>query len=93
MITLKCKYYWNESQPLVSFFSLFHREWKLNLYLLTMYILYCVHPEISKCPSELPNCLAKQKQKSLTMSSITLAPLLLPFLSVGLHESGTRKAL
>ena len=50
MITL---YYWQVSQPLVSFSILFHREWKLNLYLPIMYI-YCNHPEISKSPLQLP---------------------------------------
>ena len=39
-----------------SFFSLFHSECKLILYLATMYVS-CVYPAISKSLKQLPNCL------------------------------------
>ena len=45
-----------ERDSLTSFSSLFHSEYKLILYLTTMYI-YCVYPAISKSPKHLPNCL------------------------------------
>ena len=46
-----------------------------------------VYPVISKSPRQLPNCL---KLKAFSMvSSVMQALILLPFLSVTLHESDT----
>ena len=40
----------------MSFSSLFQNEWKLIVYLTTMYV-YCVNPAISKSPKQRPNYL------------------------------------
>ena len=59
--------------------------------------LYCVYPAISKSPNELANCLKITETSVILVvfmtSSLTSALILLRFLSVALHESGTRNAL
>jgi len=51
-----------------------------------MYV-YCVYTAISKRPKQ---CCVKIAETSVVL---TMALILLPFLSVALHESGTRNAL
>ena len=65
----------------MSFSSLFRSVCKLILFLTTIYV-YCGHPALSKSPKHLSNLL-----------KITSALILFPFLSVALHESGTRKVV
>ena len=62
-----------------------------------MYTVYCVYPAISKGLKQLPNFL-KTAEASVVLnfskaSSVMLALILLLFLSVAQHESGTRKAI
>ena len=61
-----------------------------------MYV-YCAFPEISKRSKHLPNCLKLTEKNviliSLMITSVTSVLILFPFLSVALHESGTRNYL
>ena len=61
-----------------------------------MYV-HCIYSTMSKTLKQLPNCL-EQKQASFYLIfdgvlSVKSMLILLPFLSVTLHESGTRKAI
>jgi hypothetical protein len=62
-----------------------------------MYV-YCVYPVISKDPKQLPHCL-KIAEISVVLSVFkgvicyVSVYILLPFLAIAQHESGTRKAI
>ena len=61
-----------------------------------MYI-NCVYPSISKGPKQQPNCvkIAETSVVLIVFNSVIcdVVLILLPFLFVALHESGTRNAL
>ena len=61
-----------------------------------MYV-YCIYSAMSKSQKQLPNCLKEQNQVLfylfLMVSSVKSAPILLLFLTVAQHESGTRKTI
>jgi hypothetical protein len=65
------------------------------LYLLTKYVYY-VYTAMSKSPKQLPNC---RKRAETIVVLITFdgvhesAHILLPYLTIATHESGTRKTL
>ena len=68
-----------------------------NIFVPVYLYIYCVYPAISKSEKQLPNCL-KINETSVVLSVFNciisdVSTLLLPFLSVTLHESGTRNAL
>ena len=58
---------------------------------------YCVYPTISKSPKHLPNCLKITKTRVVLIvfngAICDVSAYAVIFLSVALHESGTRNAL
>ena len=60
-----------------------------------MYV-YCVYHAVSKGPKQLPNCLKIAVKTSVVLIvfiNVTSELILFLFISVALHESGTRTAL
>ena len=54
---------------------------------------YCVYPAMLKSPKQPSNCLKREETSVVIIWFCQSVLILLPFLTVSQHESGTRKAI
>jgi hypothetical protein len=64
------------------------------IFLFSTRYIYCVYPAMSKSPKQLPNCLQRAETSIvLIVINVTSTLILLLFLTIAQHETGTRKAV